>query len=274
MVKIMLTRILSLAGLCLLTLSVLTIGETTAQEVITATPLRAQLPTLAPPVVDEEPQADDAVATATRTPTVTGPVLLQARETAGEVNVRAEPDIEGELLGTIVAGDTYPVLGRYFRWIQLQYDGAVTGTVRAWVFDELVDIIGDESLIPVLDPGATPEPTNATAAVATQIEAIITQTPGGVLTATAESRILSLPGAELQGANEPAATSAPLPTFTYPPDAVAQARTPTPAEIDETETANPETTQSPVPEDIPPIMPIAFLGGLGLLGLAVSALRR
>lgn len=153
MVNTVITRVLAALGIALILLSVVTIDGISAQEVVTSTPLRAQLPTLAPPVIDQ-PEVD-VIATATRTPTVTGPVLLQAKETAGEVNVRAEPDIEGELLGTIVTGNTYPVLGRYFRWLQFQYDGAVTGTVRAWVFDELVDIVGDETLIPNLDPGAT-----------------------------------------------------------------------------------------------------------------------
>lgn len=255
-------------------LSLLSIDTATSQEAVTSTPVRVQLPTLAPPVIDQ-PEAD-VIITATRTPTATGPVLLQARESAGEVNVRAEPDIEGGLLGTIVWGDTYPVLGRYFRWIQFQYDGAVTGTVRAWVFEELIDIIGDQSLIPNLDPGATSEPTDATAVVSTEIQSILTQTPGGVLTATAGSRILSLPGAELEapnGVDATTGTDVPLPTFTFPPD-VMLVRTPTPVVQLSTETANPETNTLPIPEDIPPIMPILFLGGLGMLGLAVSSLRR
>lgn len=242
-----------------------------SQELVTSTPLRAELPTLAPPMIEAA-----MTATPTRTPTPEGQVLLEAKADAGEVNVRAEPDIGAERLGTIRAGRSYQVFGRYFRWLQFQFDDAPTGTVRAWVFDELVDIIGDANVIPNLEPAAAP-----TALPTLESEEILTLTPGGMLTATASSRILSLPGAELSSSGVQPATvrnegeseiSQPLPTYTYPPEVVALAPT--------TQNGAAETTPAPesrpfdLPEGVPPIAPIALLGALGLIGLAISSLRR
>lgn len=236
-----------------------------AQEQSTSTPVRAELPTLAPPVIEAA-----ITSTPTRTPTPEGLVLLEAKPDAGDVNVRAEPDIGAERLGSIRAGRTYTVFGRYFRWIQFQFDDAPTGTVRAWVFDELINIIGDENAIPNLEPGAQPTATP-------EISLGEVEAPGNELTATANARTLSLPGAELsssgtlpQVAETPAQQA--LPTFTYPPNVVAT--------LPATENGAPEPTQSPVnlpvelPDGVPPIAPIILLGGLGLLGLAVSSLRR
>jgi hypothetical protein len=242
-----------------------------AQEVVTSTPVRAQLPTLAPPVIEAV-----VTATPTRTPTPEGQVLLEAKPDAGEVNVRAEPDIGAEKLGTIRTGKSYQVFGRYFRWLQFQFDDAPTGTVRAWVFDELVEIIGDENAIPNLEPGTVP-----TSAATLEPAEVLTLTPGGILTATAGSRILSLPGAELSssgvqpppasGGGETAAIQA-LPTYTYPPDLVALV--PTTQNGAAEATSVPEPRPFDLPEGVPPITPILVLGVLGLAGLALSSLRR
>src|SRR5262249_27404694 len=89
--------------------------------------------------------------TATYTATPVGPVLLEALT---EANVRAKPDPESDLLGTIHTGDVYPVLGRYYRWYQFQYNKSASGT--GWVFDDLVKITGDESQILDLSENALP----------------------------------------------------------------------------------------------------------------------
>jgi hypothetical protein len=241
----------------------------TAQEVITSTPVRINVPT------DTAPEIEIIVtATITRTPTPSA-VLLEAKESAGEVNVRAGADIEADRLGTIRSGEFYPVLGRYFRWIQFQFDSSPSG--RAWVFDELVDITGDESTIPDLSEAPLPT-TDPIVEGATQTEIAITQTPGGILTLTAESRILpvpgqtgSLPAASIGLEGDTAVINA-LPTFTYPPDIVAVA--PTQEETTLTPTISPDTTPLTVPERVPPIVPILLLGAGGLLGLIVSSIRR
>ncbi len=234
-----------------------------AQELITATPVRIRIPTQdanAPAV------QFDVTPTVTRTPTQTA-IMLEAKADAGEVNVRAEPDIEADLLGTIRAGEFYPVLGRYFRWIQFQFDTSPSG--RGWVFDELVTITGDISSIP--DLSEAPLPTEDTAAVAaTETQVALTQTPGGILTLTAESRVLPVPGQVTQASNVEEPETSVLPTFTYPPDIAAAA----PTEITTTPTTSPEEPPFTVPNNVPPVVPIVLLGAGGLLGLVVSSLRR
>ncbi len=232
-----------------------------AQELVTSTPVQINIPDSAAPAVQII-----ATPTVTRTPTQSA-VMIEAKASAGEVNVRAEADIESDQLGTIRAGEFYPILGRYFRWIQFQFDSSPNG--RGWVFDELVNIIGDESSIVDLSVQALPT-ADPLVEAETQTQIAITLTPGGLLTVTAESRIISVEGAEDQvNARQPDATVV-LPTFTYPPDVVAAA----PTAVTITPTVNPENTPLTVSTKIPPIAPIALLGGMGLLGLIISSLRR
>jgi hypothetical protein len=235
-----------------------------AQELVTSTPVRISIPTGAAPEVEIL-----STPTITRTPTQSA-VMIEAKAEAGEINVRAEADIESELLGTIRAGEFYPVLGRYFRWIQFQFDVSPSG--RGWVFDELVNISGDASSIP--DLSQAPLPTeDPFAAAATQTQAAITTTPGGLLTVTAQSRVIDVP---LNQENNSAApnqdTAELLPTFTFPPDIVAQA--PTAVLATSTPTLTPDGLPLTGSDEVPPILPILLLAGGGLLGLLVSWLRR
>jgi hypothetical protein len=237
------------------------------QELVTATPARGNFPTLPPP-----PVQGAATATATYTPTVPGRAVLEAKADAGDVNVRAEADIGSDRIGTIRAGDQYPVLGKYFRWYQFQFDLSPAG--RGWVFDELVNIIGDPSTIPDLSVEALPTD-DPVIVGATQTQLALTQTPGGILTATQNSRQLILPGATAVpgGADATAGdqNAAPLPTFTFPPDLIAA----TPIDLTVvTPTLSPGLNAISVSEGVPPIVPIVVLGGLGLLGLFISSLRR
>lgn len=264
-------RVVLLPGLLMLWGAFTWVGASisAAQELVTATPVRASIPTLAPPPI-QVAQTN----TPTRTPTVPGQALLEAKADAGDVNVRAEPDIDSDRIGSIRAGDTYPVLGRYFRWYQFQFDLSPSG--RGWVFEELVNIQGDPSTILDLSVEALPTEDPVQAAL-TQTQEALTQTPGGILTATAEIRVLSVPGAVVGEAASVdgglTGTPAALPTFTYPPNLVAAV----PTALDSnpvTPTASPDFTTLTISEGVPPIVPIIILGGLGLLGLAVSSLRR
>lgn len=246
----------------ILVFSVIGLAQTVhAQELITSTPVRIQIPDQAAPAVELL-----STPTITRTPTPAA-VMVSAKEGAGEVNVRAEPDIESDRLGSIRAGEFYPVLGRYFRWIQFQYD--TSPNERGWVFDELVDITGDETTIPDLSQQALPTQDPAIAA-ATQTQEAVTQTPGGILTITAETRILSVPGADSSIIVTSETGAQVLPTFTYPPDILAVA----PSEATEINTTSPKPPPFEVPNNVPPILPILALGAGGLLGLVVSSLRR
>ncbi|MCY4525504.1 MAG: SH3 domain-containing protein [Anaerolineaceae bacterium] len=198
--------------------------------------------------------------------------MLEAKLEAGPVNVRADADIESDRLGTIQAGELYPVLGRRFRWLQIQFLPAPDG--RAWVFEELVTVTGDEGSIPNLIL-VTP-PAIAQAQVdATRTQAVFTRTPGSVLTMTASARILDLPGRELDlteaEAGENSGRNNLLPTYTYPPNLALSTATP----LNQLNAGTPEARQQTpgVPERIPPAVPIALLATGGLLGLVLYSLR-
>lgn len=248
------------------------------QELVTATPARINLPTPVPMATAEQQSSAGSsgsdISAVEDASLPEGTVMLEAKSPG--VNVRAGADIESERLGAINPGERYPILGRYFRWLQLQYDSSPTDS--AWVYDELVNIIGDESAINDLSEEALPtEDTSLSAATATQ--GVLTQTPGGVLTATALARILAvevgsdadgdgtLSPADLLAVPEAGATANPaaLPTYTYPPNL--------PANLP-TRSALTTTSLPTSPTDLPPITPILLLGGLGLIGLAIGSVRR
>lgn len=227
------------------------LSAVTAQEGPTATPQPVNLATIAPEVVP------GAGATPTRTPTPEGQIFLEAREFA---NVRAQPDPDAAQLGQIRSGERYVVMGRYFQWYQFQFPPSPTGV--GWVFGDLVNVVGDAALIPELtDPGANAPDVAAIQAAGTA--AAVTQTPGGVLTATAATRFEALGQATLDG-------PVILPTFTYPPGVIFQ---PTSAVPEAEATPSPAATEQSGGA-LPPIVPILAIGGMGALGLLIYSLRR
>ncbi len=241
-------------------------GASRAQEIATSTAVRINIPSDGVPslLIVASPTA-----TWTPSPAI---VMLEAKPEAGPVNVRADADIESDRLGTIQAGELYPVLGRRFRWLQIEFLPAPDG--RAWVFEELVTVTGDEGSIPNLIL-VTP-PAIAQAQVdATRTQAVFTRTPGSVLTMTASARILDLPGRELNlsdaEAGEDSGRNNLLPTYTYPPNLALSTATP----LEQLNAGTPEARQQTpgVPERIPPAVPIALLATGGLLGLVLYSLR-
>jgi len=255
-------------------LGIVAIAEVHAEEPqqsnVSATPASIVLPSPLPLMTQAA-----TTPTSTYSPSPIAPVLLEALT---EANVRAEPDPESELLGTIRAGDVYAVIGRYFRWYQFQFDESRSGT--GWVFDELVTITGDETAILDLSENAVPTADN-TALAATNMAEAITQTPGGILTATAGALVIPFP-VETSSTNDSlnfqqSSAAAALPTFTYPPDV--PAIPPDSAfQVGTVLAATPTLTSSNLSlssgEGVPPILPILVLGGAGLLGLAVTVSRR
>lgn len=240
------------------------------QQLASSTPVPASIPSPLPLVV-----TDVTIATPTqleRTATPIGPVMLEALT---EANVRSQPDPESERLGTIRAGDQYVVIGRYFRWFQFQYNQTSSGI--GWVFDELVTIIGDESSIADLTQAELP----AQDVNLTETSAILAQTAGGILTATAIINAVPLPALTQQNGSTSQINPIPiapevLPTFTFPPNIPPRL---SPEVFSSTLDQNASATESPqandlvLPSTIPPILPILILGGLGVLGLLVSSSR-
>lgn len=208
--------------------------------------------------------AQQAIATVTPTftPTSKGPVLLEVKESSGSVNVRREPDPNGERLGSIENGTQYPVLRQYFLWYEFQYELSPTG--RAWVYGELVDVIGEQSEIVSVDTLDT-STTDDTSITETWVA--ITSVSGGIETATADARVLILPTSEssdISGIIE----LTPLPTYTYPSNAIDLLQTTNP-QIIEDSTQNSEKVEIRTA----PIFSILMLASFGILGLLINSLR-
>lgn len=227
----------------------------------TSTPAAVQLPS-------GTPSAPPATETPTRTPTVSGSVFIEAKN--ADTNVRRGPDINEDRLGTIQPGTQYRVISRRFQWIQIEYPD--TPGRRGWVYQDVINIIGDPNQIPEIDPELLPT-IDPTQAAAEETELAATRTPGGFLTLTAAVQItpegiLTLP--PTQRSERP--TLAPgekLPTFTFPP------ATFTPIATDNFQQEPEDNITSVLPgSTFAPIIPIVGLAGLGLMGLLISLLRR
>ena len=153
-------------------------------------------------------------------------------------------------MGIIVDATEYQVLRNYFRWYEFRYDASPNG--RGWVYGDLVEIIGDRSLIEVIDDAAEIErPVQAEDLLA-----------GGVDDESQRTIAISTVQTGADQSVELAVITA-LPTFTRP--------APTPASLND-QVQIEIGIQNPF-LNIPPILPIAVLGGLGLLGLLISAIR-
>jgi hypothetical protein len=250
-------------------------AEPSQQNLPTATAVQVSLPTPLPLIPTDSQQGLGNVSSVTRTPTPAGSALLEALT---EANVRSQPDPNSDRLGTIRAGDTYTVIGQYYHWYEFQFDQSPSGT--GWVFDELVNVTGNTNRIPDLTQGTPTPDVNAQQVSSTLV--VLTQTPGGLLTATAGVGALPLP-IESSGVSNGSASNlavgspSPLPTFTIPPNlgTIPASVPPLDGTLAPNATANiPQNIDVAIPSKIPPILPILVLGGAGLLGLLVSSLRK
>ena len=234
------------------------------------TPITVQLSTATPlPLIGG---GSSPLASSTPMPTET-PVGGAELEAITESNVRSDASTEAARLGVIVPGERYLITGRYFRWLQFRFPNSPTGT--AWVYDELVTVTGDQSLIPDL---SVEQPTaDPVIAASTQTAAAILAVPGGDMTATAGARILegpvSVDGNAIQGESRlnPEGETR-LPTFTPAPavdELVAQSIV-VPTATQETNFIDRTVNRGAMP----PLIPIAALIGFGMLGLVASFTRR
>src|SRR5258708_5241846 len=179
--RLSLHKILLIAGLMLLPLFAalgLDNQEVRAQTP-TATAVQIIIPTL---TATTEPQVS---ATPSHTPTQALPGLARVEAISKETgaNLRAAPSTDAEKLGTIYPGQFYGVIGRYEKWLEIQYDKSPTGL--AWVYQDIVNVTGlDPNAIPTVAPNIVPSPNVATGA-AQQTALVITLTPGGPEAATA-----------------------------------------------------------------------------------------
>ncbi len=226
---------------------VIPLAPSFAQGGADATPVRASLVTPTP----EGAQALAPTITPSFTPTLLPAARLQALPSAGNVNVRALPDIESDLLGTIAHGALYPVLRNYYRWYELSFEFSPNG--RAWVYGDLVTIEGDPAQIEAID--------NLDAVVAPGSLALIADENADRTGANPRTIEIATAGADAARAVEVIEATA-LPTYTPPatqPSFVHQ--------LEVVEASEPRLL------DLPPLIPILTLAGLGLVGLLISLLR-
>lgn len=245
-------------------------GVLQASAQATATPIVVQLASPTPLPVLGAGATSTPLPTPTETPI--GPVQLTVAEGLGNVNVRREADPDSDVLGVIAPGELYPVTGRYYRWLQFRFPNSPNGI--GFVYDELVQLIGDTSLIPDLTIVDTTVVDNA---VAPAID-ITPVAPGADATATAQARIVLAPVGVDPNATLSETSLNPdggirLPTYTPVPnigDLLSAANTEPTATAVVTDLINIQETAS----NLPPITPIALLGGVGLIGFLISLMRK
>lgn len=237
-----------------------------AQPRISDTPVPAVLPEATLPPTNSV--ALSPTPTFTLTPEAPA-VVLEAAAAPGDINVRDFPDVSGTYLGSLEAGRQYTVTGVYFQWIQFEYPDSETG--YAWVYRDLVQIIGDEALVPVVDPNIVPTE-DSPEQIGTATAQALLQTPEFAETATAQARVVELPTED-----EAVGADGFLPTYTPPADRVPLQSTEAEAAADVTEEP-PDVLDSVVDRvlsgQLPPMVPIVALLGAGLLGVLISLVRR
>src|SRR5260221_57437 len=119
----------------------------------------------------------------TATDAAPGLASIEAKSKDTGANLRAAPSTESEKLGTIFPGQFYGVIGRFGKWLEIQYNKSPTGL--AWVYEDIVNVTGlDPAAIATLSPNTVPSPNVATGAAQATLS-ILTTTPGGPETATA-----------------------------------------------------------------------------------------
>jgi uncharacterized protein YraI/beta-lactamase class A len=70
-------------------------------------------------------------------------------EAVGQANLRASPDVNADLLGQIVSGTSYPVIGRseLYPWVLLE--DPTSQQPMGWVYNDLVKFQGDIASVPI-----------------------------------------------------------------------------------------------------------------------------
>ncbi len=90
---------------------------------------------------------------------VKGQTSNVSAEAYQQANLRASTDVNSTLLGQIVAGNRYPVVGRsqYYPWLLLA--DPTTMQPIGWVYTDLVQVTGDINTVPYTEDAIGPAPT-------------------------------------------------------------------------------------------------------------------
>jgi hypothetical protein len=246
--------IVSFVICCILSALILPGLALLAQE---ATPVPINLPTVTPANTNAPP--------ASLTPTRNVPILVSTATLPGITvtvrfppgNIRQAPSTSSEKVGEMLAGEFYQVVSRSGKWLQIQYNK--NGYDTAWVFEDIVTIQGNATLIPANGnaPTANVPTVQAGQTSTAQVNAIVA-TPGGFASAT--SARASATGSFARTATIEPTLGGPKATFTLPPVFIEATLAPRGAGVIQT--------------GMPPIVPIIALAALGLFGLLISSLRR
>ena len=109
------------------------------------------------PVVQAQPQIQiPTVSIPTVTGSPVGPVVTVRTDIdQDQINVRAGPSTNYDVVGVLIIGQVVPALGRSAGgdWVKIEYPGVAGGT--AWVYSPLVNISGNLSIV---EPPPTPTP--------------------------------------------------------------------------------------------------------------------
>src|SRR5258708_4389251 len=179
-VKFSIRRNLLIAAMIILPMLLMTLGwhDAIAQNA-TATGVLIVVPTLTATDVKKVTPTPSLTAT----DAAPGLARVEAKSKDTGSNLRAAPSTESEKLGTIFPGQFYGVIGRFGKWLEIQYDKSPTGL--AWVYEDIVNVTGlDPAAIATLSPNTVPSPNVATGAAQATLN-VLTTTPGRPETATA-----------------------------------------------------------------------------------------
>jgi hypothetical protein len=104
------------------------------------TTLPGPVPTEAPPSPTVYPVSPDGV---------------PGRAIGEPTNLREGPGLDWPIAATVPAGTALSIIGRWADWYQVAWADAPGGA--AWAFADLVQVDGDASLIPTVEPPPPPE---------------------------------------------------------------------------------------------------------------------
>lgn len=99
-------------------------------------------------------QPTGVLATVTSTPRGAYIVVNALTASDTQINVRAGPSALTEKVGVMLIDQEANALGRYGDWIQIEYPGTPGG--KAWVYGNLVSLIGGN--LPIVEPPPTSTP--------------------------------------------------------------------------------------------------------------------
>ena len=246
-----------------LTMILIGCGTNLAGAQSNATPVPLNLPTQAPTAT---PITAPTATGGTVTPIdlasgANGIVTVEAMDAVTGANVRQGPSADAStlIIGKILAGKLYRVIGKNGDWLEINY-GTPTPDTNGWVYSKIVNEKGPLNNVPQVDPNSVPTSNPQDVAIA-QTGAALALTPGAAGSATAQQASATGVTVLQPTATVDPTSGGPPVTFTFPPPFVVA-------------TLMPNTSSARVPGGVPPILPIAGFAALGVLGLLISAARR